>query len=544
MNCPGSEQAAAYSDGRLDAADGARYLEHCSECDDCRRTLAILSQSRPSAPVPPAVEARVVASLRRSLDRNRTPKPFRRIAAAPQQTTPAGLLIAAALLVGFVGVVLATKSPPARLPEPREIVLRAPLPEPPQVPEAPTPPPKEAPKPETVVNADPVEAPKPPAPAPVEPRVEPVPDVVVRETTKVEQLKPEDATRTVTHVASARALSEIQVTDISGPVSVHRNGAKSKERLSGVARVGEGDVITTERPASFQVEGRYPVVISENASLSMAYVAQEQAPWIRVRSGEATVESTGATRWVLTDGDVAVAVKPAKTRFTASRRGGRFALAAQGEPLYVQPDGGRLQAIPAGQELQVSRSGAELRGVDAAEAAKRAATFDAARPRQRTVFYTSCDPADARREHFFVKEGGWLRNDGLLSRERADRTAAAAIGPNPRFAWRDTLALRFRYMTNCKSVETQMRVDEKKYTLVRALPVDRKSLNQWMSVEIPFALSGWPVFRRDDGGTQLVVSTEDKFDSIRFAVRQQDVFGDARPYVLIDDIQVVEREQE
>jgi hypothetical protein len=158
------------------------------------------------------------------------------------------------------------------------------------------------------------------------------------------------------------------------------------------------------------------------------------------------------------------------------------------------------------------------------------------------VFYTSCDPADAKREHFFVQEGGWLRNDGLLSRERADRTAAAAIGPNPRFAWRDTLALRFRYMTNCKSVETQLRVDEKKYTLVRPLAVDRKNLNQWMSVEIPFALSGWPVFRRDDGGTQLVVSTEDKFDSIRFAVRQQDVFGDQRAYVLVDDIQVVEKE--
>ena len=99
-------------------------------------------------------------------------------------------------------------------------------------------------------------------------------------------------------------------------------------------------------------------------------------------------------------------------------------------------------------------------------------------------------------------------------------------------------------MTNCKSVETQLRVDEKKYTLVRPVAVDRKNLNQWMSVEIPFALSGWPVFRRDDGGTQLVVSTEDKFDSIRFVVRQQDVFGDQRADVLIDDIQVVEREKD
>jgi hypothetical protein len=521
MNCPGSEQAAAYSDGRLDADDAARYLEHCSECDDCRRTLALLVQPRSTSPVPSAVEARAVAALRRSLDRDRTPKPFRRVAMAPPQSTPAGLLIAAALLVGFVGVVLATRSTTSRIPEPREIVQRAPILEAPAPRELPLPPIKDLPKPETPVKVDPIEAPRPVASKPEEPREEPTPEIVVRETTKVEALKPEEPAKTVAHVAAARTLTEIQVTDIAGPLSVHRKGAKSKERLAGVARLGEGDVLSTEKPASFQVEGRHPVVLSENASISMAYSAQEQAPWISVQSGEATVESTGASRWVVTDGVVAVAVKPAKARFTASRRESRLAIAAHAEPLYVQPDGGRLQAIPAGQELHVAHGGAELRSVDASVASKRAATFDATRPRQRTVFYTSCDPADAKREHFFVQEGGWLKNDGLLSRERPDRTASAAIGPNPRFAWRDTLTLRFRYMTNCKSVETQMRVDEKKYTLVRALPVDRRNLNQWMSVEIPFALSGWPVFRKDDGGTQLVVSTEDKFDSIRFVVRSR-----------------------
>jgi len=183
-----------------------------------------------------------------------------------------------------------------------------------------------------------------------------------------------------------------------------------------------------------------------------------------------------------------------------------------------------------------------VKPVEASVASRRSATYEAARPRQRTVFYTSCDPADAKREHFFVKEGGFLRNDGLLSVELKDRSAAASIAPNPRFAWRETYALRFRYMTNCKSVEAQLRADEKKYTLVRPLPVDRKSLHQWQSVEIPFAISGWPTFRRDDGGTQLVVSAEDKFDLIRFSVRQQDVYGDAKAYVLIDDIQVVEKE--
>ena len=191
MNCPGSEQAAAYSDGRLDADDAARYLEHCSECDDCRRTLAILVQPLPATPLPSAVEARAIAALRRSLDRDRTPKPFRRVAMTPQPSTPAGLLIAAALLVGFVGVVLATRSTTPRVPEPREIVQRAPILEAPVPRELPPPAVKDLPKPEAPVKIDPIVAPRPLAAKSEEPREETTPEVVVRETTKVEALKPE-----------------------------------------------------------------------------------------------------------------------------------------------------------------------------------------------------------------------------------------------------------------------------------------------------------------------------------------------------------------
>jgi anti-sigma factor RsiW len=50
MNCPGSEQAAAYADGRLDAAEAARYLEHCADCDDCRRMGEVLTYLRETYP--------------------------------------------------------------------------------------------------------------------------------------------------------------------------------------------------------------------------------------------------------------------------------------------------------------------------------------------------------------------------------------------------------------------------------------------------------------------------------------------------------------
>ncbi|MBI3856505.1 MAG: hypothetical protein HY293_12530, partial [Planctomycetes bacterium] len=233
--------------------------------------------------------------------------------------------------------------------------------------------------------------------------------------------------------------------------------------------------------------------------------------------------------------------------FTAARGEARLSFSSLSEPLYVQPDGGGIHAIHPGEELQVGRAAAEVHPLDPGVAAKKIAAFEAARPRQRTIFYTSCDAADQKREHFFVQDGVWWRNDGLYSRERPDRTAAVAIGPNPRFAWRGSLVLRFRYTTNCKSVEAQLRVDEKKYTLFKPIAVDRRNADQWNVAEIPLEIPAAPqpqhwLFRRDDGATMLTVSTEDKFDSIRFVVRPGDVYGDSRPYVLLDDIQVYEKE--
>jgi hypothetical protein len=570
MNCPGPEQAAAYADGRLDAAEAARYLEHCSECDECRRTLAILSQPRESVGVPPDVEARALAALGRNLnadrDRERSAtRPIRRITAPPAavlrpQKSTVGFVIAAAIFVGFVGLFLMTMQPTPRAPEaPREIVVIrempvAPQPKPeveaPTVPEVQKPePPKRAPKPEVVST------PRPPAPPqriddlrPVEFFAEPVIRKAPKpEEIKPEELKPEEPPRNPSHTVVARVLTELQITDVTGSLFVQRKGAKAKERLGVVARLSEGDVVIAEKSASFQVDGKHPVVLTENTQVSMAYVAQEQAPWLKLLSGEALVDSTGSARWVVTDGVIAVAVKPARARFTAARGDARLALSSLSEPLYVQPDGGQVLAIHIGQELQVGKSVAEVRTLDAGVAAKKIAAFDAARPRQRTIFYTSCDAADQKREHFFVQEGVWWRTDGLYSRERNDRTAAASIGPNPRFNWRNTLVMRFRFTTNCKAVEAQFRCDEKKYTLFKSIAVDRKKADQWIVAEVPLEIApagqvqNW-AFRRDDGQLVLTVTPGDFFDAIRFVVKPGDVYGDMKPYVLIDDIQVFEKE--
>jgi hypothetical protein len=337
-------------------------------------------------------------------------------------------------------------------------------------------------------------------------------------------------------------------------VQVRRKGAKEKERLAGVARLGESDLLLSEKPSSFRVEGRDPVVLGENTSVSFAYAAQEQAPYLLVRSGEAMVDSTGPTRWIVSDGRVSVVLKQARARFATTPGDERLSITALSEPIYAQPDGGVLQPLRPGEELRVGKSGAELHRPDPALLQKKAFAFDLGRPRQRTVFYTSCDPADARREHFFVQEGTYFaernKNEALVGYEGKDRVAAVSISPNPRVAWREGLVLRFRYMTNTKELVASLRVDERRYTLFRGLPVDKRSVNQWIWAELPVQISssgGSPGFswRRDDGQNRLeIVWGQDQFDALRFSARHQDLVGEARAYVLVDDIQLFERDRE
>ena len=98
---------------------------------------------------------------------------------------------------------------------------------------------------------------------------------IVRETPKEDEPKPEEPQKAAGQTVVSRALSEIQITDISGALSVLRKGAKTKERPTGVVRLNEGDVLSADKSASFRVAGLHPMVISDNTSLSIAYVGIE-----------------------------------------------------------------------------------------------------------------------------------------------------------------------------------------------------------------------------------------------------------------------------
>ncbi len=545
MNCPGSERAAACAEGRLDPAEESAFLEHCAECEDCRRELAMLMLSRGevlSSPPPAGISPRVRRAVLRAVERERGPRPStaaRRARPRPRY----GVAAAAAILIALAGAAIFAQLRTARPGPARPVAADRPeiRPAPPDLP----PPPAEA-APEPLPPAPPEERPRPAGPAEVRepvPQGEPAPRPEVRPEppprpepgpgeTRPEGPPPAPA-------MAIRALSPVLVTDVSGALSGRRRGAK--EKLAGAARLGEGDVLSAEKPSGFRIEGDHPVVLGEGAVASVAYAAQEQAPYLRLHSGEAVVDSTGPTRWIVSDGRVSVAVHKAVARFAVFPAEEKLVVMAVSEPLHVHPDGGRAWRVAAGQELAVGRSGAEVRASDPADVRRKQAFFDAGRPRQRTVFYASCDPADARRGHVFVQEGGYFRGEALLSREGAGRTCSAAISPNPRFCWREGLVLRFRFMTNATALQAALRVEEGKYTLFKTIAVERRNVNQWQAATVPLALAGLN-FRRDDGAASLTVGPRDMIDSLRFSLQQKDVYGDQKAYVVVDDVEVFEKE--
>jgi len=559
VNCPGSETIAAHADGRLEASESALLLEHCAECDSCRRELGILVQPIPPGPVPAPFRARAVKAITRSLARERDRSPLGRLRlAAPRPGGGPGLAAAAAVLLAVAGMVALVLGRGSEKPEPARVVRQTGYPTPPESPLAPpgpvvsprlppAPPEREAPRaPEPSPELRPADpkaedrlVPAPPPPP------EPLPSVPAGP--RFEETRPEETPARPSHTVLARTLGDVQLTDVVGVVTVKRRGAKESSTLPAVARLGEGDVLSAPRGASFQIEGRHPVVLGDATSVSVAFSAPEQAPWIQIRTGEATVDSTGPTHWIVSDGRVSVVIKQARARFSTSPGEDRLRVACLSEPLVVQPDGGQVYAVHAGEELQIGRASAEVRPLDREVLARKIAAFDAARPRTRTIFYTSCDPVDANRGHFFLQEGSWFKseqkNEALLARDQKDKTVLASIAPNPRFTWREGLVLRFRFMTNIRSVELALRVDERRYTLTKTLPVDRRSIHQWIPAEVPLAF-GSLGFRRDDGQLQLTITTQDHFDALRFGARQQDVYDAQKAYLLVDDIQVVEKEKE
>ena len=90
-------------------------------------------------------------------------------------------------------------------------------------------------------------------------------------------------------------------------------------------------------------------------------------------------------------------------------------------------------------------------------------------------------------------------------------------------------------------LNVSLRCEERRYTLLKDVEIDRRQVNAWVAFEVPLPIGeGAMGFRRDDNLNQLTFTYEDKYDLLRFEAKAKDVFGDQRGYLLVDDIQVVQ----
>src|SRR5262249_38175273 len=133
----------------------------CADCDECRRTLALLMRPREEGAVPAAMESRAIGAMRRALERERIPRLSRRANRARPEASSAGLPIAAAVLVGLVALILTARQPAVHPPEQRELAQRPPPEEQAPVFEPKPAAPSQAPKPAESPKSEPLEVPKP-----------------------------------------------------------------------------------------------------------------------------------------------------------------------------------------------------------------------------------------------------------------------------------------------------------------------------------------------------------------------------------------------
>lgn len=513
--CPESELIAAAVEGGLTADEQWRLENHAAACDDCRREWAIAGIRRvePSAEIPAALKVRVKSAVARLLDRERgtrrKTRTFRPASTAPLWGVAASILIfaGAALLLAVQlrrradrPVVVVPESPTPRTektePSRKEESARR-LPRPPRLPALG--PVERAPERKTELVEKPEEKPERPAEKPVERSKETV----------------------------ARVFEPLRITDLSGELTVRRNGAKEKAR--GVVVLSAGDEIAAAGPASFYIEGRHAVVLPAASRLSLATSATEQATWLSVREGTALVDPDGGSRWAVSDGRSVAILEKGRARFAASREPDGLTLTALSDSLRVAPEGGTSETVRSGDEWRAGTIG------PSSKAALFKERLGAGRPRERSVFFATCDPDDLRCGRWAIAEGILEKKTGFLASTDKRLHHLVEIRLDQRIAWDFDHVVRFRYRTNAKRLLVHLPLPEGKGLLLSEITVGRDAAGRWTVAELP--LSGFQVV----GADRVVLSSYDRMESIEFRAAQGEIWsGSGRGTVAIDDVQILE----
>lgn len=530
--CPDSNLIAAAAEGSLTADEQWRLENHCAVCDDCRRELAIarIRAAETPEPMPEPAKFRLRGAVSNALAERSATSSRRTRAYRSARTSPIVALAAILVLsLATVLVALFTQRRPGRA---DENIVETPKPRTKLQPVTMEDATEEEPR-ETVRKH--VEWPPQLQDQP-EFRDDKKPEIVEKpEDKKPKPPKPEDLPRGSETVT--RVFAKLQLTDLSGELAILRGREKMKTRTS--ATVSETDVLVADKTCSFHVEGRHALVVPADSRVSVASSATEQATWIAIHQGHVFVDpgGTGGSRWVVSDGRETYVIEKTRARFAASRRDSGLVLTALTDSMRVTLDGGSTETLRAGDEWdggKVTRSGLTAVYLD---------QLSASQPRERTIFLATCDAEDASR-------GRWTQTSGTVEKERfgkienaffrsADRQKRHVVNVrlDQRVGWDLDYVVRLRYSTNARKIRVEFPLPANKGTLATEIEVSRDSIGRWVTVEIPlerFTLTGAAEQR-------VWLSSNERMETIDLSIVQRETYGGARGYLLVDDLQILER---
>lgn len=542
--CPDSEWFSAYAERRLDEKDEIWLRRHASRCDDCRREMALVCQQvgREAADcVPAEVQARVRNAIVRLTERSRL---TRRVRSRRTEKVHYAVFAAAILMIVF-GLSFVLVEQAQRPDIPQNPVVKE---EPKKTPEFRKIPPREWPPilPEEekyVVRPEEEEFRLPdPPPKPEEER----PDIARPD--REPEFRPEDIekprnpreTKAWGRVVAKH--SPLMITDPVGELALRRMGEKDVEQVTGRVAVNSGDVLLAHGPSSFYIEGEHGVVLDADTELSIsnAEVKTEAGSWFTVFKGRVIVHSRGR-EWWLANGVRTVNVDKTRSLFAVSTGEGELAVTPLDRDLDCENENGEKISVKCGQEAKFDQKGCRTGSVSTADRRTLAMKYRYSRPQERTMLYTPFDYTARETDEVSVLEGHHSRaREGrtfnyFLKAVEVKRTARIKLEfREDKIPLGSNEVIRFRYRTNAALIRIMAPVEGKPASLLYQMETDPKARTRWVTAEIPstqFSLV-WEAAGKVQLGT-------DCYASLSLEVTRKDVSGTAPPFLLIDDLQIL-----
>ncbi|MBI2932208.1 MAG: hypothetical protein HYY16_11200, partial [Planctomycetes bacterium] len=346
-------------------------------------------------------------------------------------------------------------------------------------------------------------------------------------------LEPEIHATRVREPLPAR-LGAVKLTDLTGEIAIKRKGRDRKERVSGTIVVSSGDTLIAEHAASFFLE-QHPIALMPQTHMGVAMEEGSSSPALFVDRGEALVDSSAVpSRWYVAAKDVGVWIENTDAKFAAKAEGPALGVTALSGHLAGRDDYGRPFDLRDGEKLMTSATSATTSPDP--EVAQKAASLASACPATRTFFHVAFDLDTAK--GLPITEGLLDRSGEFLAGTDRKGIVSAGLKLPQDLCFRGDLVVRMRVRTNLRESRVILMVEDKAQ-LVALHRVREDQRQKWLTVD--FAL--------DDSEVQLlavsdvggVITSRDRLVSLGATGRRQDVFGDERPYLHLDDVQLALR---